>query len=201
MQRNYYVLNVSLAMIIAFLGVRLYKVLTTRLELPAEPSAVRSRNSNQKGGQKIARGAGSSFDVIVSKNLFHPSRSTITNKAPEVSKPVSRSEIPQLFGTIIMNDRKLAILEDRAAKKSNLYEVNDSVSGFLVAKIMENKVVLQRGGEKIEVNLREDKQFSRTKQTERRRRAVREARKRRRPRRIRRSRTQRRRPPVTRRKR
>jgi type II secretory pathway component PulC len=201
MIRNYYLLNVFLAFIITLLGVHLYKVLAEPLEIPTGPEPATSRIRADRINATVSHGTDSSFDVIVSQNLFHPSRSSI-QKTPDVSKPVLRNEIPQLFGTIIMSDKKMAILEDRSSKKSSLYGVHDSVSGFLVAQIMENKVILRKGGEKIEVNLREDKKISRPKRTQGRKRAVRNARKRRsRPRRIRRSRAQRRRPPVTRRER
>lgn len=121
-----------------------------------------------------------------------------TQKPSEVSRPVSINELPQLFGTVIMKEKKFAILEDQSTKKSNLYKVNDSVSGCIVSQILEDKVILSKDGESIEIGLRAEKKFRPpTKRTPTRKRAVRKAPQRRRPtERVRRNKLPRRRPPA-----
>lgn len=177
----------------------MHTVLTTDAEIPTKPTALTPRKIEKKLTRKIEPRGSSSYDVIASKNLFHPSRSSINKKPPEVTRPVSKNDIPQLFGTIIMDDKKLAILEDQSTKKSILYKVNDSVSGFIVSQILENKVILKKGGESIEVNLRADKKFKAPNRILTRRKTIRKAPKqRRRPSRVGRRRPQRRRAPVRR---
>jgi len=136
----------------------LHKSLTADIKIPTEPARVTPQETDNKSERKSTSSASSSYDVIVSKNLFHPSRS-MNKKPAEAAQPVSKNELPQLFGTIILKDKKLAILEDKSTKKSTLYKIDESVSGFVIAQILENKVVLQKDGELIEVNLREDKKF------------------------------------------
>ena len=178
-------------MIIVLLGIRLHNVLTTDIKIPTKASAVSPQKIDKKLTKKSDRINSSSYDVIASKNLFHPSRST-AQKPSEVSRPVSKNDIPQLFGTIITNDKKLAILEDQSSKRSTLYKVNDSVAGFVVSQILENKVILLKDGESIEVTLRADKKFKKSKRTQTRQRTIRKAPKQRKsPSRVRRSRPQR----------
>ena len=189
--RNYFALNLLLILIAAFLGIRLHNVLTSDIEIPTKATAISPRKIENKHIRKGAHSDSLSYDVITSKNLFHPSRSSMNKKPLEIAQPVTKSEIPQLFGTIITNEKKLAILEDRTTKKSNLYKVNASVSGFIVSQILENKVILLNGGESIEVDLRADKKFKAPKRIQARRKTIRKAPERRR-------RLQRRRPPVRR---
>lgn len=175
MFKSYLLLNLLLALFITLLGVRLHAVLTTNFEIPMQARAATVANMDKKAEEQSKEQSAyrtkSSYDLIASNNLFHPSRSSVED-SPQIATPVSESEIPQLFGTIIMGDRKLAILEDKAAKKSSLYEVNDSVSGFLVAQIGLDRVILQRGGESIDVNLRTDKKISQPKRPKARQRVV-----------------------------
>lgn len=161
-----------LVLIIAFLGVRLYNVLTTHFEIPMEAAASSSRKIEYTTGKENGRTGSVPHDVIAAGNLFHPSRS-MKKKPAVTSRPVADSELPQLFGTVIMNEKKFAILEDRSTKKSSLYKVNDAVSGFIIARILENKVILQKDGESIEVNLRADKKFTPPKRTQARQRTIR----------------------------
>jgi len=195
MFRNYFLLNLLLILIISFLGTWLYKVLAAPIEIPTKPSIESLRKYKIKPVAKLSRADSSSYDVILSKNLFHPSRS-INEKPAEISTPVSKDELPQLFGTIIMEENKLAILEDQSTKKSQVYKVNDSIAGFTVYKIMENKVLLQKGDESIEVSLRSDKKF---KPAQKRQPAIRKTTKpRKRSTRVRRNTSRTRRPPARR---
>lgn len=186
-----------LLLVITLLGTRLHDVITTPPEIPTEPTAATSRKYETKPDNIPAHTDSAYYDVILSKNLFHPSRS-ITKKTPEETAPVSKNEIPQLFGTIILNDKKSAILQDQATKKSNLYEINDTVSGFIVSQILKNKVILEKRGESIEVSLRADKKFTPPKRSPVRQRAIRRAPAQRRRPNVRRSRPQRSRTPVQR---
>ena len=182
------------------MGVKLYAVLTTSFIVPTEATAVTPRKIRNKSEVTGTRPDSSIYDLISTQNLFHPSRSMINEKpAVEVSLPVETNDLPQLFGTIILDDKKLAILEDQATKKSSLYQVNNVVSGFIVSQILENKIILQKGSESIEVKLRSDKKFKQPRRTQARQRAIRKAPKqRKRASRVRRRRPQRRRSSVKR---
>jgi len=193
---NYVLINFSLAVIVVLLGVKLQHVLTTHIEIPAKPAS----QSQLRHERKIRRTAdhtdSRSYDIVAAGNLFNPSRSAM-EKPVQGSPPVSKKDLPQLFGTVIMGDERLAILEDRSARKTSLYKVNDSVSGFVLSRILEDRVILQRGDDSLEVKLRAEKKFRRPVMTQKRAAAVRNAPKRRRPRRVRRARPRRTPSPAT----
>ncbi|KPK29337.1 MAG: hypothetical protein AMK70_16055 [Nitrospira bacterium SG8_35_1] len=48
-----------------------------------------------------------------------------------------------LHGTVIMNNVRLAIIEDSDSKQSYLYKLNDQIGGFIVSDILENTVILK----------------------------------------------------------
>ena len=167
MLKNYFLLNLLLVLIITILGVTLYKVLTMPVDIPTKAAVVSPRKIVKKPARTIARIDSSSYDVIAFKNLFHPSRSTTDKMAKVPAKPVSPRDTPQLFGTIITGDKKIAILENPSTKKSGTYNVNDSVAGFVVSEILEEKVILKSGAEIVEVKLRSDKKFKAAKRMRR----------------------------------
>ena len=188
MFRNYFLLNIVLVIILSLLGIRLYYILNTSLSIPVAPNpSIPRKIMKNAQGNKLHIDV-KSYDVIVSKNLFHPSRSAQKETPTTIANPVSDNEVPQLFGTVITNEKKLALLEDRSTKKARLYKVNDSISGFTVSQILENKVKLQKGGETIGVGLWQEKKFTNpTRPMTRKKVITNPATKRRRPRRVRRS--------------
>jgi hypothetical protein len=127
------------------------------LEVPAisaqeKPTAGEKRTISKR--ERVLNEA--SYQIIVDKDLFRPSRTPIKGNG-QITAPLSPKERPKLFGTMIMDSRRFAILEDPSTKASKIYYLNDSFSGFTVSEILEDKVILKRGDESIEVKLREKK--------------------------------------------
>lgn len=157
MPRSLFLINVILFTIIGFLGIKLYNTWNHPLEVPTI-----SEQEAPKAGKKITISKRervlneASYQIIVDKDLFRPSRTPVKENA-QTAAPLSPKERPKLFGTMIMDSRKFAILEDPSTKASKIYYVNDSFAGFTVSEILEDKVILKRGGESIEVKLREKK--------------------------------------------
>lgn len=187
MIRNYFLINTILLVVTGLLCFRLYEVWT-------QPSVISfnvpvSQSDGDGDMQKTSRKSGvraDSYNIITSNNLFHPSRSVVQRNI-ETQKPVSLDKKPQLFGTIIMANKKIAILEEPSTKKSRSYHINDNIAGFIISDILQNKVILQRGDQSVQIGLREDKKVTPVKQITKRKRTVRKkAQRRRRPRRVRR---------------
>jgi type II secretory pathway component PulC len=156
MIRNYFLLNLLLILIIGMLGNKFYHVLKYSAEIPAEAGTgeVRKEEINVEHKDKaVDEGA---FEVISALDPFRPSRSAplIQNKGAE--KPPLPPP-PKLFGTVILNDNKTAILEQPDTKTTKIYRINDTISGYKVLEIHEDKVVLLGNDEKVEVRLRDDK--------------------------------------------
>lgn len=151
MPRRYFLINLAFLVIAIFLGFKLYKAFSKPLDIPVQASEKIQRPKTEENINTGTELNISNYETIVQKDLFRPSRSAAP---PEMSFPLEK---PKLFGTIIMGSGKSAILEDPITKTKKQYNLNDSVSGFIISDIQEDRVVLLRGAEKIEVMLREVK--------------------------------------------
>ncbi|RMG58403.1 MAG: hypothetical protein D6713_07830, partial [Deltaproteobacteria bacterium] len=102
------------------------------------------------------------FDVIVEKNPFHPERKipTVEEKKAVFTPPPPPPQFV-LYGTLISGTEKIAIMEDRRSpvilrsgrKKVSVLTVGEELSGYRVVDILPEKVVMEKGGEKVEVPL------------------------------------------------
>jgi type II secretory pathway component PulC len=156
MFRNYLVLNVVLFVVACFLGAELYGTLNHRMKIPMEPPAPAERGTaeqNETGAKSVRM---KSFDIIASANLFNPSRTSGKEETKVTVTPPPKDQ-PKLFGTIITGDKRTAILEVPSTRERKTFGLNESVGGYVISEIAENKVVLSWNGEKVTVQLREDK--------------------------------------------
>jgi hypothetical protein len=89
---------------------------------------------------------------IEEKNLFHPNRKTsfltknIPNKEENEDKIIDEYEYPVLYGTLILGNKKLAILKFKDKDKENkkkTYTLGDIVGGSKLAKILPDRVILE----------------------------------------------------------
>lgn len=157
MPRSYFFINLFLLIIIALLGYGFFKVLANPLNIPFEAThKIQAVKRDTRAGRQVNLNEGA-YHVIVEKDLFRPSRTDPkTDNETQISNP---SKLLKLFGTIIMNNEKIAILEDPSTKKSKPYHINDSLAGFVIIDIQKDKIIVLRGDKKIEVILRNMKGF------------------------------------------
>ncbi|MBI4847024.1 MAG: hypothetical protein HY808_00400 [Nitrospirae bacterium] len=155
MRRNYFLINIALIIMAGFLGMKFYGSLTKTIDLPSAPGAKQAKEEGASAENKEQALDLALFQVISGADLFRPSRSP----APLVTSPLQAAPKipPRLFGTIILNDEKSAILEDPSTKATRTYRLNDSIAGFTISDIQEDRVVLLSDGDKTEVRLREEK--------------------------------------------
>ncbi len=156
MLRNYFLINLILVAIIAILGLKLYDVSGQSVEIPTivEGSKKVKKEIPSRRRDKVINPA--AYEAISTLDLFKPSRSK-SEKVEKVEEKAPPRNPPKLFGTIILNDIKTAILEDPDSKSTKTYRINDSVAGYVISDILEDKVVFLRDGDPFEVKLREDK--------------------------------------------
>ncbi len=157
MLRNYFFINMCLVIFIGFLGYELYHVSAYTVEIPVMSEINDIKKDIIKTKDKQAAFNEASFQVISQMDLFRPSRKPPVFKVEKKVKEIQKKNIPKLFGTIILGNIKSAILEDPESKTTKSYKLNESVSGFTVVEILEDKVVLLSGSEKVEVRLRDEK--------------------------------------------
>jgi len=156
MIRNYFLLNLLLIAIIGVLGNKFYHVLKYSAEMPAEAGEGEVRKEDMPGGYKVKGIDESIFETISAHDLFRPSRTAPLVEKKGAEKP-QLPPPPKLFGTVILNENKTAILEQPDTKTTKVFRINDTVSGYKVLEIYEDKVVLLGNDERVEVRLRDDK--------------------------------------------
>jgi type II secretory pathway component PulC len=156
MFRNFLVINLVLFIIACFLGAELYGTLIRRMEVPTEPPVAAEKKAAKDDEKKPQFTRPKSYDVIASANLFNPDRTSKKEEEKVAATPPPKNQ-PKLFGTIIIGEKKLAILEDPGTRERKTFGISESVGGYVVSGISEDKVVLSWSGEEVTIRLREDK--------------------------------------------
>lgn len=107
------------------------------------------------------------YAVISEKNLFRPDRTEWVIEKPAGSKMVDKKVDPdklELFGTIIVGDKRSALIHEKKPKKKDkvkgneIYSLGDYVGGYIVSAIDEKKVELDYYGDKLTLYLHEGKE-------------------------------------------
>lgn len=151
---RFFLINLALSGLAVFLSFRLYGILTMPMEEVHPPQKKTLLGKEKTEAPQIKKDTGV-YQVIVQKDLFRPSR---TESKPDTAKSGLPPTLPpKLFGVMIMDNDKIAILEDPASKRKKTYRVKDSIGDFVVSDIEKDKIILLRGEEKVVVNLREIK--------------------------------------------
>lgn len=155
--RNYFLINLVLLILIAFLGVKAFNAFSVSVVLPSEVVPSEAVPAGEPITPKIVFSGESVFQVIPDKNIFSPTRALVVRKSETGLDKAVPQEIPKLFGTLITGSSKSAMLKDPITKSIKRYFVDDAVGDFVVNDIQQDLVILIRGDETIELNLRSDK--------------------------------------------
>lgn len=154
--KKYFLINLALSCLAIFLAFRLYETWNAPME-EVSPPQKKTEAKRRLEAPEVKKDIGT-YQGIVQKDLFRPSR---TEYKPDTSKSVlPPSPPPKLFGVLIMDNNKIAILEDPSSKRRKNYHLGDNIGDFVISEIEKEKVVLLRGEEKVIVNLREVKIIS-----------------------------------------
>ncbi len=110
----------------------------------------------------------SDYTIIAEQNLFHPERKIPPEKKEEASVP--KPEFV-LYGTLITDNVSFAYLEDKKSprttpgrgKRQTALKKGDTMSGFTLKEIDQDKVVMVRGEETlvvkvIDTNVKKDRE-------------------------------------------
>lgn len=138
--------------IIPFLSVDVRSVLPAPKKTAAPPPSAQEKPAETKNPSPA------DYVVIAEQNLFHPDRKIPVDK--KEAQPLPKPEFV-LYGTVRAGDVNIAYMEDRKhpvstptrGKKQIPLQTGQSLSGFTLQTIEADKVVMQRGEEKIVVQL------------------------------------------------
>jgi len=156
MLRNYFFINIVLILIIAFLGLRLYKAITYEKDDPLHITVEKTSPPKTMIAEEVKVIDKESIKVIAEKDIFRSSRtSSLSDAKTNVEMPPANP--PKLFGTIMVGTEKTALLKENSGREAKIYRINESISGYRIIDIKADKVLLEAGGRTIEVKLRSNK--------------------------------------------
>jgi len=149
-------INLLLIIVLCFLGFKFYETFRATAGMPA-PSDIKQKKTKDVSKKRAPLLNSASYEVITQKDLFRPSRAASEKKVEKTDEKEAPKNPPKLFGTIILDNEKTAILQDSESKNTKVYKLNELIAGYTISDILEDKVVLVKDGEKHEIKLREDK--------------------------------------------
>src|SRR5215813_11666873 len=155
LSKRFVLLNVFLAAVAVFLGVLLVRDYMRKIPLPAPPAARRTQPASpeEPAAPTVADEKLTTYNVIVAKHLFNPSRSE--GGPPPAAPAPPPPPKPTLLGVVVDGSTSRAYLEDAVTKRVLSYKVGDSVSGGRLDKITDDKVVIVRPDGAVDVMLRD----------------------------------------------
>lgn len=157
--RNVNVLNALLMAAIMLCALYILSPLLYPQAAFSLPSPKKTPESKEEKSAESPPGSPMEYIIIAEKNIFHQERKIPTDK------PAGEAALPKpefvLYGTLVAGDISLAYLEDQKAstaaqgkgKRQRAIKKGETMSGFTLKEIEEDKVVMVRGEEKIEVRV------------------------------------------------
>src|SRR5215467_10987871 len=155
LSKRFVLLNVVLAAVAVFLGVLLVRDYMHKIPLPAPPASRRAQpaSPDELAAPTAADEKLTTYNVIVAKHLFNPSRSE--GGPPPAAPAPPPPPKPTLLGVVVDGQTSRAYLEDAVTKRVLGYRIGDSISGGRLDKITDDKVVIVRPDGAVDVLLRD----------------------------------------------
>ena len=101
-----------------------------------------------------------SYNIIVSKDIFNSSRAPYSSKAVSASRAATQQRRPAqapnltLLGTVLLDDGEAAIIRKSGAEKvAKHYKVGNMIDGYVIVDISKKSVLLQKGGQTMEISM------------------------------------------------
>ena len=163
MAKKYYLINLLLILIIAFLMDENYKEWTNPLPAGKEPVGSKQKTmvamSSSTAGKKEKLDP-AVFQSVSNKNIFSPDRKEfpVALVKPEIGKPPSRPNI-ELFGIAVGPEFHSAMINnptrraDRGERETITVREGDQVGEYKVVTITEDRITLESSGDSFDVML------------------------------------------------
>ena len=156
LSKRLWLVNLVLVAVAVVFGVALARDVTHRKPLPPSPAPRRALSPAPAEGappSAVAEDKLATYNVIVAKHLFNPSR---TEGGPAPATPAAPPPPkPTLLGVVVDGPKSRAYLEDASTKRVFGYKIGDTVSGGRLEEITDDKVVIVRPDGAIDVLLRD----------------------------------------------
>lgn len=141
-REKYTAINILLIITVIILSLLLLRVWMEPVEIPVIAKVAKERVAVEHGTPLRPP---SYYNVIVAKDLFNPFRQGAAAQSQLSAKPLPTMQPGDLtlVGTILLADKKLAIIDIKSSKQEpRSYSVGDTIGGFVIKDITEDKVVL-----------------------------------------------------------
>jgi hypothetical protein len=158
-----WLINFFLAVFAIFFGLKAYGVWSEGEKSSSEVRPIEKPSSrSEKRIVKRRMPPESAYSVVVERTLFSPERVSpdLQEEEPEAEEIKDLKVLGKrffLYGVIIMDDYKTALITDpevkRGKKKQKWVMVGDSVGGFRVAGINKDGIILAQGAREHEILL------------------------------------------------
>lgn len=156
MSKKFWAVNLVLAGVAVLFAVSLVRDLTHSRSLPPPPAPRRAPAglpAQDAGESPIAGERLGTYNVIVAKHLFNPSRAEGGPAPAAPAAPLPPK--PLLLGLVVDGPKSRAYLEDPTTKRVFGYQIGDSVAGGRLEQIAGDKVVITRPDGAMEILLRD----------------------------------------------
>lgn len=156
MSKKFWAVNLVLAGVAVLFAVSLVRDLTHSRSLPPPPAPRRAPAglpAQDAGESPIAGERLGTYNVIVAKHLFNPSRAEGGPAPAAPAAPLPPK--PLLLGLVVDGPKSRAYLEDPTTKRVFGYQIGDSVAGGRLDQIAGDKVVITRSDGAMEILLRD----------------------------------------------
>ena len=163
------IINIILALLIVFFGLRIYGVWSKGDETSTGTKAAEYQEQRteievvRKRVVKRMMPPESSYNVVVDRILFSPKRAVAATKEPEISvEPGTKAfnltgQNITLLGIVIMGKEKQALLKSPHMKEGEQngkwVKIGDKIENYKVVEILQDKVLFKEGGQIYEVLL------------------------------------------------
>ncbi len=158
--RNIHVLNLALAGVILYFAFYLLFPLTEMPVTYSPPPVKKTAPEKTESEPPVQQTPNPmEYTLIADQNLFHPDRKIPPEKKAEA--PLPKPEFV-LYGTMITSDLGIAYLEDKKGaavttpgrgKRQTALKKGESMSGFILKELFNDRVVMNRGEETMTVYL------------------------------------------------
>jgi hypothetical protein len=143
-------LNLTLGLVAALIAGAMAKTWVAPATSISRPSVAKpSQELAAVTFSRPARPPLARYDLLVERNPFKQPPPAPPGRPGAIAPP---RPLPILSGTILVGDQWRAILSDKG--KAQIYAIGQEVAGGVITAIKEDRVVLKRGDESVEVPLK-----------------------------------------------
>ena len=143
-------LNLTLGLVAVLIAGAMAKTwVAPATSIPSSSAAKPSQELAAVAFSRPARPPLARYDLLVEKNPFKQPPPAPPGRPGSIPPP---RPLPILSGTILVGDEWRAILSDKG--KAQIYAIGQEIAGGVITEIKEDRIMLKRGDESVEVPLK-----------------------------------------------